>query len=82
MSELRESQRCGYIGTTPHYNSIFNYLENASLTPILRDLIVRSSLPLKAVEADFACDSSGFGVSRFFRWYDHKYGQERLKQDW
>jgi hypothetical protein len=66
MSELRESQRCGYIGHAPHYNSIFNYLENESLTPVLKELIIQSSLPLKSVEQDFACDSSGFGVSRFF----------------
>ena len=44
---------------------------------ILKQLIVESSLPLKAVELDFAVDSSGFSSSRFTRWYDQKYGKLR-----
>jgi len=43
---------------------------------------VESSLPLKAVELDFALDSSGFTTSRFHRWYDHKYGAVRQEHDW
>jgi len=45
-------------------------------------LITRSALPLKAVEVDFAADSSGFTTSRFHRWFDHKYGVERQEHDW
>jgi hypothetical protein len=61
----------------PSYNSMFRYFENPALTPILRALIAESSLPLKAVEVDFAADSSGFTTSRFIRWFDHKYGVVR-----
>lgn len=82
MSELRAAHERGYIWKTPHYNSVFRYLESDSLTPILRDLVQQSSLPLKAVETDFAVDSSGFITSRFFRWYDHKYGRIREKHSW
>jgi transposase len=71
-----------YISKVPHFNSISNYLENPSLTPILRDLIIQSSLPLQSVETDFAADSSGFTTSRFTRWFDVRYGKERVKQDW
>lgn len=81
MTDLRDAQAKGFIEKAPHYNSIFNYLENPELTPILRELITESSLPLKAIETDFACDSSGFTTSRFHRWYDHKYGQ-RQQHDW
>src|SRR5215831_5401144 len=52
------------------------------LTPILRDLIVQSALPLRVVETAFAPDSSGFSTSRFVRWYDEKYGVERSGHDW
>jgi transposase len=45
-------------------------------------MIVRSSLPLRAVETDFAVDSSGFSVSKFIRWYDEKYGMTRSGRDW
>ncbi len=58
------------------YNSIFKTLENPELFEILRSLIMESSLPLKAVEVDFAVDSSGFSTSRFVRWYNEKYGKE------
>ena len=82
MTDLREAQTNGFISKAPHYNSIFNYLENPELTPILHALITQSSLPLKSVETDFAVDSSGFVTSRFIRWYDHKYGQVREQHDW
>jgi transposase len=82
MSDLREAQTKGYLRAVPHYNSIFNYLENPALTPILRSLITESSLPLKVVEADFAVDSSGFTTSRFIRWVDHKYGVVRQQHEW
>jgi transposase len=82
MSDLRGAHARGYISKVPHFNSISNYLENPELTPVLRELIVRSSLPLQSVEVDFAADSSGFTTCRFTRWFDVKYGKERTKQDW
>jgi hypothetical protein len=82
MSDLQEASERGHIESTPHYNSIFRYLENPELTPILTDLITTSSLPLKAVETEFAADSTGFGVSRFDRWYSHKYGRETFQKQW
>lgn len=82
MSDLRESQERGFIARTPHFNCIFNYLEKPELRPILTSMVELSALPLKAVEDNFAVDSSGFGVSRFFRWYDHKYGVTKDRRDW
>jgi transposase len=82
MSDLRESHNRGLISRVPHYNSIFNYLEDAGLTPILSDLVRQSSLPLAEVETDFAVDSSGFSTSRFLRWYDKKYGRMREQAHW
>ena len=81
MSDLAEAQVKGYIQKTPHFNSIFNYLENEGLTPILQDLITKTSLPLASVEEDFAADSSGFTTSVYSRWYDHKYGQKQ-QHEW
>jgi len=82
MSDLRAAQANGYISKLPHFNSIFNYLESPELTPILRDMITETSLPLKAVEVDFAADSSGLTTSRFHRWFDHKYGAVRQQHEW
>jgi transposase len=82
MSDLRESKERGYVDATPHYNSIFNYLESPELTPILKNLIEVSAIPLQTIESDFAVDSSGFSTSRFERWFDHKYGRETFKREW
>jgi transposase len=80
--DLSDAHGRGYLTRPLHYNSINAYLENPELTPVLRALIVQSSLPLRAVEVDFAADSSGFSTSRFVRWYDEKYGVERSGHDW
>jgi transposase len=82
MTDLRDAQAKGYLAKVPHYNSIFNYLDNPTLTPILNALITETSKPLKAIEVDFAADSSGFATSRFMRWFDHKYGVVRQHQEW
>jgi transposase len=82
MTDLRDAQDKGFIGKAPCYNSIFNCLEDEAITPILKAMIVESSLPLKTVEVDFATDSSGFSTSRFVRWFDHKYGKVRAEHHW
>lgn len=84
MSDLRDAHAKGHISHVPHYNSIFNYFEDASLTPHLKLLIEESSLPLQTVESDFAVDSSGFSVCRFYQWVDAKYTNPKLmtKRDW
>ena len=82
MSDLRRAQELGYIDRTPHFNSIFNALDNAELTPVLHAMIRETSLPLKTVEQDFAGDSSGFCTSRFVRWFDVKYNAFRQQHEW
>lgn len=82
MCDLQDAHAKGYLSRVPHYNSIFNYLEDAALTPILRDLIKESSLCLKSVEVDFAVDSSGFSTANFVRWYNARYGKEQDNHDW
>lgn len=82
ISDLTEAQEKGFISEVPHFNSIFNYLENPMVGSILTNLITQSSLPLKSVEEDFAVDSTGFTTARFVPWYDHKYGVTRQEHDW
>jgi transposase len=81
-SDLRECEANGYVNHAPHYNSVFHYLENPSLTPILKALIEESASPLKAIESDFAVDSSGFSTCTFVRWYYAKYGKTRREHQW
>jgi transposase len=80
--DLEDALAKGHVSQAIHYNSICRHFEMAELTPILRDLITKSSLPLRAVESVFAPDSTGFSTSRFIRWFDEKYGSERSGHDW
>lgn len=82
MTDIRGFQDKGLIEKSPHYNSIFNILEDPALTPILKQLIEESSLPLKAVESDFSADSSGFSVATHIRWFDAKYGRQMDHKKW
>src|SRR4029077_766950 len=84
MCDLRDAHLKGYISKVPHFNSISNYLENEALTPYLKMLIEESSLPLTAIESDFAVDSSGFSTCRFVQWVNAKYNEPQLmtKREW
>lgn len=81
-TDLRDAFVGGFVNTTPHFNSVSNYMVKPELTEILETLVTISSLPLKAVETDFAVDSSGFSTSRFIRWYNKKYGCEVDNREW
>jgi transposase len=80
MTDLREAEAKELIAKAPSCTSNFRYLENPELTPLLKTLIEQSASPLKAVECDFAADSSGFATSTYNRWFDMKYGKERTSQ--
>ncbi len=82
MTDLETAFEKGYICQLPHYNSVFNYLEDESLTPLLKRLIESTSNPLKHIETSFAVDSTGFSTCKFDRWYDTKYGKERSQKKW
>ncbi len=80
--DLEEAHRRGHLSRLLHPNKVNCYMEEEELAPYLRAMIVRSALPLRAVETGFAVDSSGFSTSRFIRWYDCKHGVERREHDW
>ena len=80
ISDLMEAQRRGLILKTPHFNSIFNYLELEEMNAILRQMVVTSSLPLKSIETDFAVDSSGFSTGVYRKWVDTKWPSAQRKR--
>jgi transposase len=59
---------------------VCQFHENPALTPILTSLIEQSALPLRAVESQFAIDSSGFSGCRFDRWVVEKWGGEKVQK--
>ena len=82
MSDVKIAKEMGLIDSVPCYASVGHFLQKEELTPVLLNLIKLSSLPLKEIEHDFACDSTGFSTSRFARWFDYKWGKETKKRIW
>jgi hypothetical protein len=78
MTDLREAHRRGYVSAAPSYNTIFRYFESEVLTDYLLMLIEESSLPLQAIEEDFAVDSSGLSTGVYQRWSAAKWGKARM----
>ncbi|MEM6428160.1 MAG: transposase [Deinococcota bacterium] len=81
-SDLEEARGKGYITKTPHFNSLYNYFDKPSITPLLHELITVTALPLKSIETDFAVDSTGISNNRFVRWFNVKHGKELDYSDW
>lgn len=82
MTDLRDAQSKGLIAQAPHYNSLFCCLESDTVTPIIRDLVVRAALPLRTVETDFAIDSTGFTSTQLVGlWQQEKYGAKRIRTE-
>jgi transposase/predicted nucleic acid-binding Zn finger protein len=84
MSDLRDAHAKGYISQVPSYNAMFDYFNTNMLTDYLLMLIEESSLPLSAIECDFAVDSTGISGCRFVQWVEAKYKDEKLmtERDW
>ena len=82
MSDIRDADTKGILSYVPSPTTVFRRMEDPALTPLLKDLIERSALPLREVEVDFAPDSSGFATKTYHRWFDHKWGREIREARW
>jgi transposase len=82
MTSMREAETKQLVAKAPSFASNARYLENPELTSLLKSLIEQSARPLKAIESNFAVDSSGFSTSTYARWFDHKWGKERVEARW
>jgi transposase len=65
MTDMRMALKDGYITQVCSYSSVSNYMRDEKLTPILKQLITLSSLPLRSIENKFAIDSTGFRTTKF-----------------
>lgn len=81
-SDMKTAKELGYIQKMPCFASVGHFMQNEELTPVIKDLVTITSLPLKTVEQDFTIDSSGFTTTRFARWFDYKYGKDKDKRTW
>jgi hypothetical protein len=81
-TDLNEAHERGFLSRTIPGPKVTAFFEDPYFTPILKELIGYSARPLRSVETKFAIDSSGFGSSRYEKWYDQKYGITRHKCTW
>jgi len=81
-SEIRAARVAGFIDQVPATSTLFRYFEDPALTPLLRELVHETALPLAEIETVFAVDSTGFSTCNFQRWYDVRHGREMKKQQY
>ena len=82
IGTLKGCQAAATLAASPTTTRPTTALRAPRSPPVLKALIEESASPLRAIETDFAVDASGFGTSRFVRWYDHKYGGEGRERVW
>jgi transposase len=80
ISDLEAAKVRNLISKVPMPNTILKYFEMKSVTVLLRQLIIESSMPLCDVETVFAVDSTGLSTCRFARWVDHRYGKAEVRE--
>ncbi len=66
----------------PAFGTTIRYFDREDMTPVLRQLIQQSAMPLREIEKDFAIDSSGFASTAYHRWFDHKWGKSQKEAKW
>ena len=54
MSGIRNAVSAGRMGKEPSFSTPIRYFERPEVTPVLRQLIQMSALPLRDIEVDFA----------------------------
>lgn len=79
-AEIRQCVTDGIIDVAPHPNSVLKLMGKSEVTPILKELIAVTAMPLAPIETDFAVDATGFSTSNHIRWFDHKWGKKKKWQ--
>lgn len=76
-SRYEDAETKEQIDKAPNYNHINKSLNKPEMTPILRDLLYITAMPLKSIETKFAPDSTGFRTSRFSDYCEKKHNTKR-----
>ena len=82
MTAMRNAAASGLMDKALSRGSTFRSMEDPALGPVLKHLVELSALPMRALEQDFAPDSTGFGSNYYTRWFDHKWGRMRSEAVW
>ena len=82
FSDMEMAKENGLIKQITPRSSMSDYFNKKELTPLLAEMVVLTSLPLRTIEKDFALDSTGFETSNFQRWFSFKHGKEIDSRKW
>lgn len=82
VSLMKVAKNKGCTDNVCSYSTVSNYMRKPELTPLLKEMIIKSGSALRSVENDFAIDSTGFSTSQFARWFNFKYGKESNYRIW
>lgn len=80
--DLQDVQSKKMILQAPKPNTLSGYLRDERLTPILQELITKSSLPLVEDENVFAVDSTGLSLPHKRLWYNRHRGRREMRRDY
>ena len=82
MTDLDWCEERKHIEKAPSFNSIFRYMENPAMTPLLQMLIHESAEPLAACETEqqYAVDSTGFATATYGSYCANKHGETKEKK--
>ena len=81
-SDVRDSKERGLIDSSPCFNSVTGYISDPDMTPIIKELVYQSALPLRDLETQFAADASGFSTCQHHRWLDEKWSKQKSQRKW
>ncbi len=76
-SRYKDAESKEQIGKAPSYNVINITLNDVEITPILRELLHITALPLKSVETKFSPDSTGFRTTKFNEYCKEKHDTKK-----
>jgi transposase len=80
--DMEDAHAAGHLSRLIHPSKVSSFFCDADMKGTLQQLVAVTALPLRAIETDFAVDSSGFSVSKFVQWTAEKYGEKRSGKDW
>ena len=82
MTDIRNAEASGLLDKALSCASTYRSMEDPTITPLLKNLIELSALPMRALEQDFAPDSTGFSSKYYTRWLDTKWGKMKTEAVW
>lgn len=80
-ADLREAQSLGFVSRALPYNTLFYWMAEPEMTPILREMIQGVAASFSHIETKFAVDSTGFSIPKITKWCDAKHGWRR-RSEW